>query len=188
MRVLTKDEFPLCHDELFELINSGSSFIYPTDTIYGLGCNAEDFEAVEKIRKIKDRPEAAFSVIAPSKNWIRMHCEINECAEAWLEKLPGPYTLILPAKDGIAKNVAPGKKTLGVRMPQHWFLDIIAELGKPIVTTSANKAGDNFMTSLEDMDDTLKPSIDFMFYEGEKNGTPSTIVDLSEPFAKVIER
>tara|TARA_Y100000310_G_C20554848_1_gene749990 strand:+ start:485 stop:1051 length:567 start_codon:yes stop_codon:yes gene_type:complete len=188
MRVLTKDEFKACSEELFELINEGNAFVYPTDTIYGLGCNAEIFEAVEKIRAIKDRPEAAFSVIAPSKNWIRMHCEINESAEAWLEKLPGPYTLILPAKDGVAENVAPGKKTLGVRMPQHWFLDVVAELGKPIVTTSANRSGDNFMTCLEDMDDVVKQGVTFMFYEGEKNGAPSTIVDLSEPFAKVIER
>ena len=122
------------------------------------------------------------------KEWIRKNCVINKEAEKWLDKLPGPYTLILKSKGGVAKNVAPGLDTIGVRIPRHWFSDLVRELNIPIVTTSANKVGEDFMTSLENLDDEIKNKIEFIIYEDEKNGRPSTIVDLTEKKAKIKER
>ena len=188
MKIYNKEKFNENKEKILTKIKEGAIFIYPTDTIYGIGCDARNFEAVKRIRELKNRDEKPFSVIAPSKEWIRKNCVINENAEKWLKKLPGPYTFILNVKNSVAKNVAPGLSTLGVRIPDHWFSELVAELGLPVVTTSANKAGGNFMTSIENLDDDIKPKVEFVIYEDEKHGSPSKIVDLTGEEIKVKER
>ena len=165
MKIYNKEEFNENKEEILTKIKGGNIFIYPTDTIYGIGCDARNFNAVKRIRELKNRDEKPFSVIAPSKEWI-----INNCEEKNLNKLPGPYTLILKLKNKecVASNVS-GLNTLGVRIPDHWFkVDI------PIVTTSVNKSDKTNMTSLEDLDKDIK--VDFIIYEGEKKGKSSRII------------
>jgi len=163
-------------------IKEGAVFIYPTDTIYGIGCDAENDKAVKRIRKIKSRESKPFSVIAPSKRWIKENCNINRKIKGWLKKLPGAYTLILELKnkDAVANSVNMNLSTLGARMPNHWFYDIVRELKIPIVTTSVNKAGKEFMTSLDNLDFDIRKKIDFIIYEGEKIGKPSKIINCVE--------
>lgn len=189
MRVLSKEEFNQEKDAIrSKLKEENTVFIYPTDTIYGIGCNALNKEAVERVRKIKQRKENPFSVIAPSKEWIMENCKANENAEEWIKKLPGPYTLILKTKgECVAKNVAPGLKTLGIRIPSHWFSGFVKEINIPVVSTSVNISGEGFMTSMEDLDDDIKAEVDFIIYEGPRQGKPSKIVDLTSK-VKVIER
>ncbi len=189
MRVLNIDEFKMEKDSIIESIKDGIIFIYPTDTIYGIGCNAQISKSVRKIRMLKGRATNPFSVIAPSVEWIKENCVVTKEAEEWLEKLPGPYTLILRLKNpkSVAKEVNPGLNTLGVRIPNHWISKIVAEAEVPIVTTSVNRSNEAYMTSLEDLDPSIKKGIDFVLYEGEKEGKPSKIVDLSGDL-KIIER
>jgi len=188
MKILTKVEVNVNKEVILEVMKNGAIFIHPTDTIYGIGCNAREEEFVGEVRDIKGRPDSPFSVIAPSKEWIKKNCVVNEKAKEWLKKLPGPYTLILKAKDGVANNVAPGLSTLGIRIPDHWFSELVNELGLPVVTTSANRSGGDFMTSLENLDDEIKPKVEFIIYEEEKHGRPSKIVDLTGEDAVVKER
>ncbi len=159
------------------LIHRGSVFVYPTDTIYGLGCDATNQKSVLRVRNIKKRKGNPFSVIAPSKKWILENCEARPKD---LERLPGPYTLILRLK---RKCVAPGVNlqmgTLGVRIPDHWFSRIVSGLGTPVVTTSANVSGQKFMTSIDNLDSAIKESVDFIVYEGPKCGSPSKIINLT---------
>ena len=189
METLTKSEVQLRVQELIERINEGDIFIHPTDTIYGIGCNALDEKAVKKIRKLKERKESPFSLWVPSKDWIREHCVVPKDGEKWLDKLPGPYTLIfkLKKKDAIASSVSMGAETIGVRMPSHWFHRVVELAQTPIITTSANRSGKQFMTSLEDLDREIKNGVRFCVYEGEKNGKPSNIVHLTEKL-KIVER
>ena len=188
MRILTREEVNAEKRSLMESIIDGAVFIYPTDTIYGLGCNALKSAPVKKIRDIKNRAKNPFSVIAPSKQWIFDNCTIGEETMKWIEKLPGPYTLILKVKNNaVAKEVNPNLDTLGIRIPNHWFSSFAGELEAPIVTTSANKAADDFMTSLDNLDSDIKNSVNFIIYEGEKKGRPSKIIDLSGRL-KIIER
>ena len=189
MEILIKEEYDISKDRISGKIRRGSIFIHPTDTIYGLGCSAIDSLAVTRLRELKGRVSKPFSVIAPSKDWIYENCAITENADRWIRQLPAPLTLILRTKNSeVAPEVAPGIKTIGVRIPAHWISDMVADLGFPIVTTSANIVSGDFMTSLDDLESELKPGIDFVLYEGEKKGRPSKIIDLSEESLQVIER
>ena len=186
---MSKEEFLKEKDAIrTSLIENSPIFIYPTDTIYGIGCNAQNKEAVEKIRGMKQRKDSPFSVIAPSKEWIDENCTVNDSAKQWVKRLPGPYTLILKTKKQcVADNIAPGLDTVGIRIPDHWFSDFVSDAGVPIVSTSVNKSNEDFMTSLENLDSEIKSKVDFIVYEGEKRGKPSKIIDLTEE-EKVIER
>lgn len=177
MEILTKAELRKRYPEIRGRIMKGALFIHPTDTIYGLGCHAFLPIAVATIRKLKHQYHQPFSIWAPSVEWIREHCRINADMKPWLEKLPGPYTLILPLKRDIPAEVNLGRATLGVRLPDHWFSKVVQELNVPIVTTSANKTGEPFMTSLENLDPNIEYSVEFMIYEGEKRAKPSVIVE-----------
>lgn len=182
MEVLTRIELKVRFDEILEKIKSGTIFVYPTDTIYGIGCNAQNENSVKKIRDIKGgRSTAPFSIIVPSMNWIIQNCELKSKWKSWLNKLPGPYTLILPLRKAvIAKNIAPNVNTIGVRLPSHWFSEVVAKLGIPIVTTSANKTGEPFMTSIENLDPEIENEIEFMIYDGPKEGRPSQLINLEK--------
>jgi L-threonylcarbamoyladenylate synthase len=180
MEIITETELQLRKEEFLKKIANGAIFIHPTDTIYGLGCNALNKKAVEKLREIKERKTEPLSVWVPSPYWIKENCLIEKKTEEWLSKLPGPYTLILPLKNknSISENVAPNLNALGVRYPKHWFGKIIGFLGVPIVTTSANKAGSPFMTNKNDLDPEISSGVSFMIYEGEKKARPSKIINL----------
>ncbi len=188
MEILTKTELRLRRDEIIQKIKSGAIFIHPTDTIYGVGCNALISSSVGKIRILKERPTTPFSIWVPSLQWIRDNCTLSQEGNEWLKKLPGPYTLILPLKNKnvVASNLAPGLNALGIRYPDHWLSKIVEAVRVPIVTTSANKHGKPFMTSLENLDAEIEQGIDFMIYEGPKEGKPSKIIDLVE--GKIKER
>lgn len=189
MRILNFEETNLERQSITESIINGAVFIHPTDTIYGVGCNAQNSNSVKKVRLLKGRATNPFSVIAPSIEWISENCIITEESGEWLSKLPGPYTFILKLKNSncVAKEVNPGLKTLGVRIPNHWIRKLVTDAEVPVVTTSANRANEGYMTSLEDLEPAIKSGIDFAIYEGRKEGKPSKIIDLTEAI-KIIER
>jgi len=189
MRILNPDEFKVEKGSIMESIIDGAVFIYPTDTIYGIGCNATNSDSVKKIRKLKGRLSNPFSVIAPSVDWIRENCAVTKDGEEWIKKLPGPYTLIFKLKNKkcVAKEVNAGLETLGVRIPKHWISKVVAEADIPVITTSVNKSGQDYMASIEDLDETMENGVDFVLYEGKKEGKPSKIIDLTGD-VKIIER
>ena len=182
MEVLTRTELDYRREEIVEKILKGAVFIYPTDTIYGIGCSALKEKSVAKIRAIKEREKTPFSVIIPSIDWVNENCFVAPNAQKWLDRLPGPFTIILPLNNSVAvaKNVNPGKDSIGVRLPNHWFAQVVRELGIPIVTTSANKTGQKFMTSVEDLDPDVEKNVEFMIYEGPKEARPSKIIDVQK--------
>jgi len=179
MRVLSKEEATLERKQIYKKLKDGATFIYPTDTIYGIGCDATNPKAVKKIRKLKERYTKPFSIIAPDTNWIKENCKIEKEGKKWLIKLPGPYTLIMPLKktDSITPETNAGLNTIGVRMPEHWITNMVKEYGKPIITTSVNKTGELFATKLAELQEF---GADFIIFEGEKKNRPSTVIDLTK--------
>lgn len=179
MEIINK-EFVLKNEDLIiKSIKLGAIFIYPTDTIYGLGCNATSDNAVSSIRKAKIRYTKPFSVIAPSKEWIIKNCTIPK--KSVLDKLPGPYTLILTLKktDSISKFTNPGINTIGVRIPNNWFFSIIAKSNIPFITTSVNVSGEKHMERIEDLKPDIAEIVDYVIYDNAIVGNPSIKIDLT---------
>jgi L-threonylcarbamoyladenylate synthase len=176
-----------------------SIFIYPTDSIYGIGCDATNKELVQKIRALKNNTLQPFSVIAPSHEWVRQVCEVDADAQVWVKTLGSladingqkhAFSLVLPLKNpsALAPNVTQGHKTLSVRIPHHWFSQVVKELGVPIITTSANPTGGDMMTGLDDLHDRIRLGVDLIIYEGDKKGRPSTIINLTKPELHIVQR
>lgn len=190
MEVIARQQFLDSKARYFRKILDGAVFIYPTDTIYGIGCDATNSAAVDRVRSAKKRDAKPFSVAVPSKEWIRSNCVITGSAEAWLKKLPGPYTLLLELKnkDAVAEAVHPNTEILGIRMPKNWLAAEMQELGIPLVSTSANITKKKHMTSLRDLDESVASAVDFIIYEGEKAASPSTIIRFSSGKAEIIRR
>jgi tRNA threonylcarbamoyl adenosine modification protein (Sua5/YciO/YrdC/YwlC family) len=170
-------------EEIIRNILEGKIFIYPTDTIYGIGCSALNKSSVTKIRRLKQRALKPFSIIAPNISWVNANCEIIKGMEDQLGKLPGPYTLFLKLinNDALPEEVNPLENgTVGIRVPKYWFTDIISRAGVPFITTSVNVSGQPYMTDLDDLDETIKNNVDFIIYEGEIKGKESTKIDLTK--------
>ena len=186
MDIITRDDLRVQLQSVLDSIKAGVIFIHPTDTIYGISCDATNEESVAKIRELKERPTTPFSIWVPSLDWIHDSCVITKEAEEWLEKLPGPYTLIMKLKNKkrVASNVALEMDSIGIRLPDHWFSGVVAAFGKPVITTSVNKSGEPFMTSREDLDQHIAHSVEFMVDEGVKKGRPSKIVHVEEGAVK----
>lgn len=155
-------------------IQKGKIFIYPTDTIYGVGCNALNKEAVEKIKQIKQRDkDKPLSVIAPSIEWINENLIVDIDLSKYL---PGPYTIILKKKNPDFLSHVSNKESLGVRIPDHEFTKKIQEANLPFITTSVNLSGEPFVTKVSDINPDILEEVDHIIDYGELNGKPSTII------------
>lgn len=171
--------------KILKKIKSGSVFICPTDTIYGLGCNALKSGSVSRIRKIK-KTGHPFSVISPGTSWINANLVVR--FPEYLEKLPGPYTFIFEKKRPGFLSHASKSNSLGVRIPDHPFTLLIRESGLPFVSTSVNYSG---RPSIKKPDDTPKGILDLVDYiidAGILDNPPSRIFDLTGIEPREIKR
>ncbi|HJO15128.1 MAG TPA: L-threonylcarbamoyladenylate synthase [Candidatus Pacearchaeota archaeon] len=160
--------------ELKEKILSGKIFIYPTDTVYGLGCDATNKNSVKKIKEIKFRDkDKPLSIIAPSIKWIKENCIIEYNIEDYL---PGPYTLILKKKNVNFLNWVSETNTLGIRIPNNDFCDKIRKIRKPFITTSVNLSGENPAVSIKDINIEIIKQVDEVIDNGKLNGKSSTLI------------
>ena len=157
-----------------EEILKGKLFIYPTDTVYGLGCNALDEKAVLRIKEIKARDaNKPLSIIAPSFEWIEDNCVVDYDIRKYL---PGAYTLLLKKKDKNFLSWVANVEILGVRIPKSNFCDKIRKVGVPFVTTSVNLSGEKPANSVSEIREEIKKQVDFVIDEGELNGKASTLI------------
>lgn len=176
-----------------------SIFIYPTDSIYGIGCNALDESLIKKLRLIKNRDEKPFSIIAPSISWIRENFEINDLELSivnqfgdWI-KVEGkfrPFTLLLTLKNKnlFPKNLVFGLEKIGVRIPKNWFSTIVSSLNFPIVTTSVNVTGNPHMVSLNDADKDIFSKVDLIIDDGVLAGSPSVLITVENNEIKYLRK
>lgn len=172
----------LKQEEAKEMVLSGKVFVYPTDTIYGIGCNALDDKAVLRVREAKQREEKPFSVIAPSKAWIYKHFNAKK---VFIEKLPGPFTFIMNAKkQAVSSFVA--KETVGVRMPDHPLMQFLQAAKVPIVTTSVNITGKKPITKVQRIPRSILAYVDIVIDAGELNNPPSTVIDITGELPRIL--
>jgi|TARA_B100001971_G_C18251112_1_gene578294 L-threonylcarbamoyladenylate synthase len=160
--------------KIVEKIRKGRVFIYPTDTVYGLGCDASKVESVRKIKGMKGRDaDKPLSVIAPSIEWI----EKNLIVDVDLSKyLPGPYTVVLKKKyKGFLSEVS-GGDSLGVRIPDCEFTSVVQKSGRAFVTTSVNLSGEDPAVKIDDVPLDILEKVDEVIDVGELNGKVSILV------------
>jgi len=170
---------------LLKCIKDGKIVVYPTDTVYGLGCNATDEEAVSKVRMIK-KSNKPFSVIAPSKQWIYSNLNANK---TYVQKLPGPFTFVFKIRK--PELVAPSVTNtgfLGVRIPDHKITKVLQKSKLPIVTTSANISGKRAIRKIKDIPKKMLKHVDVIIDGGELGERPSVVLDLTEKVVKIIKR
>lgn len=159
--------------ELKKAILAGKIFIYPTDTVYGIGCSALNREAVEKIREIKKRDSKPFSVIAPSINWIQDNLLVNTNLKKYL---PGPYTIILKKKHPEFLAWVSSTESLGVRIPDSEFTRKIQKTGIPFITTSVNFSGEKPAGKISEIPEEIKSKVNFVIDKGKLSGKPSALI------------
>ena len=181
MRILRlSNEYTEALNAAVDTIIGGGVLVYPTDTLYGIGCDATNKDAVDKVYEIKKRDrDKPVSVLVGGLSQLIKYFDINGEELNYLTRyLPGPYTFLLKPK---VKMYVSNNEKVGVRVPNHIFIRKVAlRSGKPIVTTSANISGKEPPTSINDVKDILD-KIDLAIDGGETKHTgPSTIVDIEE--------
>jgi len=161
-------------EEIRKAISEGKVFIYPTDTVYGIGCNALNEKAVQKIREIKRRDNKPFSIIAPSIEWIKNNLIIDCDLRKYL---PGAYTIILKKKNPEFLSWVSSSDSLGVRIPDCKFCDKIREARVPFITTSVNFSGEKPATKISEIPKEIINKADFIIKSKTKlSGKPSTLI------------
>jgi len=168
-------------NEMLEGMRTGSVFVYPTDTIYGIGCNALISDSVQKIRKMK-KADHPFSVIAPSTEWIVRNLDVE--SRKSLDVLPGACTLIFRKREPFFLRHVSSLPTLGVRIPSHSISKLVREIGIPFVTTSANLSG---KPPIKRASEAKKfKEVNYIIDGGTLANPPSVVIDLSGEEEKVI--
>jgi len=187
MLVITKTELEKDPEFYIDKIMNGCMFIYPTGTLYNIGCDATNEKAVSELRKIKQRPSLHFPVIVPNMDWITDNCQIEKENKEWLKRLPGPYTFLVRLKNKNAVTQSVCEDKLPIRYPNHWIKDFIENLGVPIVATSVNASNNVFMTDPEDIDMNIKKQVSFLIDEGIVKNSPLKLIDLTESKIKILD-
>jgi tRNA threonylcarbamoyl adenosine modification protein (Sua5/YciO/YrdC/YwlC family) len=165
-----------------ETLQDGGIIIYPTDTIYGLGCDIFQHKAIERIARIKqvDPAKAHFSFVCYSLSDLSKYTKsISTPLYRMLKNhLPGPYTFILPASKEVPKILKSKKNTVGIRVPQNNIAcSIIKELGHPILSTSLPGEMVEEYTDPELIYENFKKIVDIVVDGGIGGTIPSTIID-----------
>ncbi len=176
-------QFTKALEACVEIIKAGGVFIYPTDTVYGIGCDATNERAVERVIKIKGRARSKpMSVLMSGLGMIDEYCDVSDEEKVWLlSHLPGPYTILLRLKSEKRSFFSwLHAEKLGVRVPDYVFVRKVSELAnKPIITTSANLSGQPSATHDKALDRSVVENVDVVVRAGTtKYKKPSTIVDL----------
>ena len=178
-----------------DILEEGGLVVYPTDTVYGLGCDIYNTKAVEKVARIKGIrvKDADFSFICHEFSQLSDYTRpiSNSHFKLLRKNLPGPFTFILPANNNIPKLFKNKKKTVGIRIPDNSIiLEIVRIFGRPILTTSVHDDDEvlEYTTDPELIHEKFMHQVDVVIDGGFGKNIPSTIVSLTDPEPEVIRR
>ena len=180
-------------NQVVETLNDGGIIIYPTDTVYGLGCDIFNQKAVDKICQIRqlDPKKAMLSFICENISQIAEFAQPidNYTFRIMKKNLPGPFTFVLNSNNKVPKLFKNRKKTIGVRIPDHNIpLAIVHALGRPILTTSLKSDDEitQYFTDPIDIFEDFKKRVDVVIDGGVGANVPSTVVDCTVERPEVI--
>ncbi len=171
-------------EEAVKVLRNGGVILYPTDTVWGLGCDATNPEAVDKIYKIKHREESkSLIMLVDGPDMLARYIKVvPEVAWQIIEINDKPLTIIYPGAEGLAANAIPEEKTAAFRIPDHQFCQaLIRRFGKPIISTSANISGSSAPSFFETVSTEIIEAADWVAdnsFEAGSTGKPSSIMML----------
>ncbi len=179
-------------DKVVNVLKNGGLIIYPTDTVYGLGCDITNKKAMEKVAKIKGvkLEKANFSFICYDLSNLSDYVkQIDTQTYKILKRyLPGPYTFVLPSNNGLPKAFK-NRKTVGIRIPDNSTIRaLVKKLGNPIVSTSIYDEDDllEYTTDPELIYEKWKDKVDMVIDGGYGDNQASTVIDLSNDEIEII--
>lgn len=178
-----------------EVLKRGGIIIYPTDTVYGIGCDITNQKAVEKVAKIKGikLSDANFSIICHDLSQLSDFTRpiSNHTFKLLKHNIPGPFTFILQANNNVPKIFKSSKKTVGIRVPDNSIIsEIVRELGNPIMSTSLKDEDEivEYTTDPELIYDKYKCIVDLVIDGGYGGNEPSTIVDCTDDEPEILRQ
>ncbi len=170
--------------KIVEILRNDGVIIFPTDTIYGIGCDITNPKAIERVARIKNiKPEKSdFSFLFYDLSHISDYCKPipNPIFKLMKKNLPGPFTFILKANTNIPKIFRSSKKSIGIRVPDNNIIrEIIRELGNPILTTSVHDDDQilEYTTDPELIHEKFGEKVDLVIDGGSGGNKPSTVLD-----------
>lgn len=174
-------------DEAARAVAEGALVVYPTETVYGLGADALDPDAVTRVFDLKGRDrDDPLSLGVSSVDAALEHTTPSERAEAFMrEFLPGPVTVVVERGPSVPDELTGGRDRVGVRVPNHPVALALMDETGPLTATSANRSGAGSVRRVADLDDSVREGVAVVIHGGETPGTESTVVD---PEAGTIHR
>ncbi len=170
--------------EALKVLRAGGIILYPTDTVWGIGCDAENADAVKKIYDLKKREDSKGMIILVDKA-DRINSYVNEVPEiAWslIEITDTPLTIIYSGARNLPANLLPPENSVGIRVVNHQFCEqLIRKLNRPLVSTSANTTEKPSPIQFHNISQEIIDGVDYvvpMEAEGEPTGKPSAIIML----------
>lgn len=169
-----------------EILNNGGVIAYPTEAVFGLGCDPDNPEAIKKLLAVKQRSvDKGLILIADDFEKLRPYVDLSDVAEESLQWMfshwPGPFTFVIPKSNKTSHWVAGNHNSIAVRVTAHHIAaDVVKSFGKPIVSTSANLAGAPSITCSEQLKNEIEPKVDAIL-EGTlgEQSNPSIIIELT---------
>ncbi|MDE6339437.1 MAG: threonylcarbamoyl-AMP synthase [Muribaculaceae bacterium] len=176
-------------DEICSMLEHGEIGIFPTDTLYGICCDALNAKAVDRICKLKGiNPEKAhLSIVCDGITMASEYSKISDKAFRMIKELtPGPFTFLLKSVSSLPK-VFKGRKIVGIRIPDNHTIRLVAErLGHPLLTTSIEFEEEDYAVNPELICENYEGKVDFMIEGEEGDTTPSTIVDFTQDEPEIV--
>lgn len=174
-----------------KILEKGGIVAYPTDTIYGIGCDIFSKKGLEKIQQLKGRDKnKPLSFICSDLSHISQFAKVPNYAYRIMKRLlPGPYTFILDASSEVPRMLMPKRKTVGIRVPDNAIaIAIVKELGHPLTTTSANFSGEDVISDPLEIERLMGKQLDAVIDGGKLSGEPSTVIDLTGNAPEILRK
>lgn len=178
--------------KIAEILREGGVIIYPTDTVYAMGCDITNNKAIQKIARLKGvaADKANFSIICNNLSNLSEYAKVDNSIFKMMKKnLPGAFTFILPASSNLPKLFKSKKKSVGIRVPDHYIpLGIVEELGNPIMTTSIHDPDEviEYTTDPELIHEKYNRDVDLVIDGDFGHNVASTIIDCTDGEIEII--
>lgn len=191
IRLYEENPEPHKLDEVVNILRDGGVVIYPTDTVYGIGCDFSNVKAVQRVCQIKNAKPGSLSFICYDLSEISEYTKhlSTPVFKVMKKALPGPFTFILEASSKVPKVLNAKKKTVGIRVPNNNIpRELVKRLGNPIITTSIRDEDEviEYSTDPELIYEKYKNLVDVVIDGGYGGNMPSTVVDCSGDYIEVI--